>query len=164
MQKLEKNECVFCDFTSGNWKNHRHKFVFEILNETKNTLSFHSIDFPSPKKEHVLIIPKKHYTNLEDCPKRILHELIEHVALISKALRLENDGANILLNDGRSAEQTIMHAHFHVVPRNKGDKIEIELWKRASIGESDFHKINLKIKKMIKIVKKNEKKKIKRKK
>jgi len=163
MQKLKRNECIFCDFVSGKWKKHRNKFVFEILHETKNTLSFHSIDFPSPKKEHVLIIPKKHYKNLEDCPKKTLHELIEHVALISKALRIENDGANILLNDGRSAEQSVMHTHFHIVPRNKGDKIEIELWKRVNITENKFHEMNLRIKKMIQKVEKMEKIKIKKK-
>ncbi len=144
-----KEECIFCDFVSGKWKKHRNKFVFEVLHETKNTISFHSIDFPSPKKEHVLVIPKKHYVNLEDCPKNILHELIDHVALISCALRMENDGANILLNDGRSAEQSVMHTHFHVVPRNKGDKIEIELWKRVEVSGKKFHQINNKIKKLI---------------
>jgi len=159
---MEK-ECIFCDFVSGKWKKHRNKFVFEILHETKNTISFHSIDFPSPKKEHVLIIPKKHYPNLGDCPKKVLHELIDHVSLVSKALRLENDGANVLLNDGRSAEQTVMHTHFHVVPRNKGDKIEIELWKRTNISGANFRKINLKIKKMIQKVEKKERTKIKKK-
>ena len=143
-------ECIFCDFASGKWKKHRNKFVYEILHETKRTVSFHSIDFPSPKKEHVLVIPKKHYANLEDCPKSTLHELIDHVALISKALRLENSGANILLNDGRSAEQTVMHAHFHIVPRNAGDNIEIELWKRVKISEKNYHEINKKIRKLIK--------------
>jgi histidine triad (HIT) family protein len=145
-----EEECIFCDFVSGKWKKHRNKFVFEILHETPRTIAFHSIDFPSPKKEHVLVIPKKHYSNLEDCPKATLHELIDHVALISRALRLENDGANILLNDGRSAEQTVMHAHFHVVPRNKGDDIEIELWKRVNISEKKYREINKKIRKLIK--------------
>ena len=141
-----KNKCIFCDFVSGKWKQHRNKFKFEILNETKHTISFLSIDFPSPKREHILIIPKKHYENLEDCPKTVLHDLIEHISLTSKVLRCENQGCNILLNDGRSAEQTVMHTHFHVVPRNKGDKIEIELWKRTNISGANFRKINLKIK------------------
>ena len=44
-----KEECIFCDFVSGKWKKHRNKFVFEILHQTPRTMSFHSIDFPSPK-------------------------------------------------------------------------------------------------------------------
>ena len=151
MEKQE--ECKFCDFVSGKWKTHRNKFKFEILEEMPNTISFLSIDFPKPKKEHVLVIPKKHYTNLEDCPKKILHELIDHVSLVSKALRIENEGTNILLNDGKSAEQTVMHCHFHVIPRNKGDKIKIELWQRVTLTEKSYHKLNVKVRKLIKKVK-----------
>jgi histidine triad (HIT) family protein len=150
-----QEECIFCDFVSGKWKQHRNKFKFQILNETPKTISFLSIDFPKPAREHVLVIPKKHYTNLEDCPKGTIHELIEHVSLISKAIRLEHEGCNILLNDGRSAEQTVMHAHFHVVPRDKGDKIEIELWKRMNIRAKTYNDLNKKVKKLIKKAKKS---------
>ena len=150
---MEK-ECIFCDFVTGKWKEYRNKFKFEILHETKRTISFLSIDFPSPAEEHILVIPKKHYTNLEDCPKKTLYELIEHVSLVSKAIRLEHQGCNILLNDGRSAEQTIMHAHFHVVPRDKGDDIEIELWERINISKKEYAKLNKRVKGLIKRAKK----------
>ena len=150
MTKKTSPECIFCDFVSGEWKQHRNKFKFQILHETTKTISFLSIDFPKPAKEHVLVIPKKHYTNLEDCPKTTLHELVDHVALISKAIRTEHEGCNILLNDGRSAEQTVMHAHFHVVPRDKGDQIEIELWERTNITAKTYKKLNANLKKLIK--------------
>lgn len=155
LKEISEPDCLFCAFVSGDWKKHRNKYVFEILHETKNTITFHSIDFPSPKKEHLLVIPKKHYVNLEDCPKSVLYELIEVVSIMSKALRLENEGCNILLNDGRSAEQSVMHTHFHLVPRNKGDKIEIELWRRAKVSQKKFKEINKKIKKLISKAKKN---------
>ncbi|MDD4251379.1 MAG: HIT domain-containing protein [Candidatus ainarchaeum sp.] len=155
-QTSKINSCLFCDFVSGKWIKHKPKFTFEKLFETKLTLSFLSIDFPSPKRVHVLIIPKKHYVNLQDCPKKVLHELIEHVVLVSKALRLEHEGSNILLNDGRGAEQTVMHTHFHLVPRNKGDGIEIELWKRVNISQKSYSKLNKEVKKLI--LKANKKK------
>ncbi len=159
---MKKNikSCLFCDFVSGNWKKHKNKFTFEKLFETNLTLSFLSIDFPSPKRIHVLVIPKKHYVNLQNCPKKVLHELIEHVTLISKSLRLENDGTNILLNDGRGAEQTIMHCHFHIVPRNKKDGIEIELWKRVNVSQTHYSKLNKKVKELIKKTNKKTIKKI----
>jgi len=145
-----ESKCIFCDFVSGKWKEHRNKFKFEILNETKHTISFLSIDFPHPKQEHILVIPKKHYLNLEDCPKYVLHELIEHVSIASKVLRLENQGCNILLNDGKSAEQTVMHTHFHLVPRNEKDGIQIELWKRVNISKNKYSELNKKVKKLFK--------------
>ena len=143
-------DCLFCNFVSGKWKMHGNKYKFEILQETPNTISFLSIDFPSPKREHILVIPKKHYTNLEDCPKKVLHELMEHTTLASRALRLENQGCNILLNNGRSAQQSVMHAHFHVVPRNDKDGIEIELWKRVNISTKAYKELNKKVKKLFK--------------
>jgi histidine triad (HIT) family protein len=148
----KKEECLFCDFVSGKWKKHRNKFKFEKIYESPRTLSFLSIDFPSPKRLHVLVIPKKHYVNLEDCPKIVQHELIETVSLMSKALRLENEGCNILLNDGRGAEQTVMHCHFHLIPRNTRDGIEIELWKRVNISEKTYSELNMKVKKLVKKV------------
>lgn len=157
MKKNKKDDCLFCDFVSGKWKRHRNKYLFQVLNETKHTMTFHSIDFPSPKREHLLVIPKKHYVNLEDCPKNVLHDLIEQVALMSRALRIENEGCNILLNDGRSAEQTVMHSHFHLVSRNKRDGIQIELWKRVKVSEKYFNKLNVRVKKMINKVKKEKK-------
>jgi diadenosine tetraphosphate (Ap4A) HIT family hydrolase len=149
----EKN-CLFCDFVKGNWKKHRNKFVFEKLHETKRTLSFLSIDFPSPAEMHILVIPKKHYVNLEDMPKTTMHELIEHVSLASKAIRIENSGCNVLLNDGRDAEQTVMHTHFHIIPRNKNDEIEIELWKRLNITQKRFSKLNKRAKELFRKAKK----------
>ncbi|MFA5763910.1 MAG: HIT domain-containing protein [archaeon] len=150
----KQEDCLFCDFVSGKWKEHKNKFKFEVLEETPNTISFLSIDFPSPKREHILVIPKKHYANLADCPKKVLHELIEHTTLASKALRLENQGCNILLNDGKSAEQSVLHAHFHVVPRNDKDGIEIELWKRVNVSEKTYKELNKKVKKLFKTIKK----------
>jgi histidine triad (HIT) family protein len=152
---LNNNSCIFCDFASGKYKEHRNKYLFEILNETKHTLTFHSIDFPSPKREHLLVIPKKHYVNLSDCPPNVLHDLIDQVSLMSKALRLKNEGCNILLNDGRSAEQTVMHAHFHLVSRNKRDGIKIELWKRVNVSEKKFKELNKNVKKLITKAKKS---------
>jgi len=155
-----EEECIFCDFVSGKWKKHRNKYRFEVLHETDRTISFLSIDFPNPAKEHILIIPKEHCVNLEDCPKKTLHELIEHASLASKAIRLEHEGCNILLNDGRSAEQTIIHTHFHLVPRDNGDNIEIELWDRTNISQKEYTKLNKKVKqsfkKTLRILKKHK--------
>jgi diadenosine tetraphosphate (Ap4A) HIT family hydrolase len=148
--------CIFCDFVNGNWKAHRNKFVFETLYETKKTISFLSIDFPKNTKEHILVIPKKHFVNLSDCDKKTLHELIDHVKLVSQVIRQKHEGCKILLNDGRSAEQSVLHTHFHIVPRNHGDNIEIELWKRTNVTKEEYIKLNKEVKKRFdKILKNN---------
>ena len=119
-------KCLFCDFVSGKRKNHSTGHLFEAINKTKNTMLFMAIDIPATEDGHLLVIPKKHFRYMEDLPKDILHELIDHAILVSKALRKTHQGCNILINDGKSAGQWVMHTHFHIIPRDKGDKIKIE--------------------------------------
>lgn len=142
--------CLFCDFISGKRKNHPSGYPFAAINETQNTVCFMAIDIPATEDGHLLIIPKNHFTYIGDVPKEILHELIDQVSLITRVLRKTHQGCNILLNDGKSAGQHILHAHFHVIPRDKGDKIKIDVWKRKKINKYGFMKLNKKIKSLIK--------------
>lgn len=140
--------CVFCDFVSKK-KTENHGYPVIFLKEAKNTVSFLSIDFPEKEDGHVLVIPKKHFPSLEDIPINIEHELIEHVSAISKVLRKTHKGCNVLLNDGRAAGQRVNHTHFHIIPRDKGDKIKIELWKKKKMSVDQFKKLHAKIRKEI---------------
>jgi len=148
-------DCIFCEFITGKRKiQGKKRFPFMILDKTKNTLSFLSMDFPQKEDGHVLVVPKKHFANLEDIPKNILHELIEHVILIINVLREKHGGCNVLLNDGKTAEQTVPHAHFHIIPRDKGDKIKIEVWKKKYPSIKNFNKLYGSIKEEIMKIKK----------
>ena len=49
--------------------------------------------------------------------------------LIDKAkLALDNEyhpaGYNLGMNDGAAAGQTVLHVHFHLIPRYEGDRID----------------------------------------
>ncbi len=143
--------CVFCDFISGKkTKNHGYPVIF--LKEGKYTVSFLSIDFPEKEDGHVLVIPKNHFPNLEDIPINIDHELIEHVSIISKVLRKTHNGCNVLLNDGKAAGQRVSHTHFHIIPRDRGDRIRIEMWKKKSMSIVKFKNLHRKIKKEIEVI------------
>lgn len=142
--------CLFCDFVSGKKKSHSGGYPFTVINETQNTVSFMAIDIPATEDGHFLVIPKKHFKHFGDLPKNITHELIDHVDIFAKVLRKTHQGSNILLNDGVSSGQKIMHAHFHVIPRDRRDNIKIEVWKRKKITKSEFKKLNKKIKSLIK--------------
>ena len=143
-------DCIFCEFVSGKRKSHYSGYPFIVINETKNTISFMAIDIPATEDGHLLIIPKNHFTYIEDLPKPVLHELIEHVSIVSKALRKIHSGCNILINDGKSAGQKVMHVHIHIIPRDEKDNIKIEIWKHKKIAKSEFIRLNNRIKKLIK--------------
>jgi len=144
--------CIFCDFVSGKRKKQVNGLPFLALHETENTISFLSMNFPEKEDGHVLVIPKKHYKYVEDIPKYIHHELTDHLIKLVKAIRKTHEGCNILLNDGKSAGQTVFHSHYHIVPRDMKDGIEIEVWKNRRVSEKEFRKINKYLIKRIKSV------------
>lgn len=130
--------CIFCDFVEGKSNIHANGMPFLTLNETPNTLSFLSIDFPEKEDGHILVIPKKHFANIEDIPLYIRHELIDHATHAAKVLRNTHEGCNILLNNGTSAGQCVLHTHFHIVPRDSDDGIKIEVWKNKKLDNQEY--------------------------
>jgi ATP adenylyltransferase len=73
---------------------------------------------------HILIIPIRHsedFFSLTTIERRDVEELL----LIMKKRILEGDslitGFNIGANSGKSAGQTVFHAHIHLIPRRDGD-------------------------------------------
>ena len=72
---MRKN-CIFCDLISGKRKEHLNGLPFKVLNETKHTLSFLSVEIPKAEDGHIIVTSKKHFFNLEDVHKFILHDLL----------------------------------------------------------------------------------------
>lgn len=76
---------------------------------------------------HTLVIPKTHYMNIFDVPEK----LASHINVICKRMallcqdKLGAEGVNVLNASGESAQQTVFHLHYHVVPRFKGDKLDL---------------------------------------
>ena len=45
----------------------------------------------------------------------------QRIAAAHRASTIPNRGHNFALNDGKAANQTVPHAHLHVIPRAGGD-------------------------------------------
>jgi len=109
--KDPNNPCIFC-------KIRNEELQFE------NLLAYSSIDSYPVSEFHSLIVPKRHVeTYFELTKDEILacNELI----LKTKEKILKQDssvqGFNIGTNAGKSAGQSIMHCHIHLIPRREGD-------------------------------------------
>lgn len=73
---------------------------------------------------HLMIIPYRHCSSLEDLGAEEKIEIFDYVALSVKFLKesIHPDGFNIGMNLGKAAGAGIEdHLHFHVVPRWNGD-------------------------------------------
>jgi len=95
----------------------REKYLYETDN-------FFIIKDGYPVSEgHLLIVTKelkKDYFTLSDQEKKELPDLIESAKFIIEK-NYKPDGYNIGMNCGRSAGQTVMHFHCHIIPRYNGD-------------------------------------------
>ena len=66
---------------------------------------------------HILIIPKKHFSNLTQVTKQdeaLLSEVMLVAIQLAKQFNIE-DGFRLLTNNGSSAGQTVFHLHFHLI-------------------------------------------------
>lgn len=72
------------------------------------------------------------------------------VKRVTKALLAFSDGVNVLQNNGKSAGQFVMHAHFHIIPRWDGDGIEIEKWDPHDYPPGEMGRMVAKIKTLLK--------------
>jgi len=100
------------------------------------------MDQPAHRHDHVLVIPRMHYPDLESLPDPVRNDLFAHVQKVAAVVRRKHGGCNILINDGKAAGQFVMHAHVHIIPRDKGDGIQIEKWRNVHISNRTFQQVS----------------------
>jgi diadenosine tetraphosphate (Ap4A) HIT family hydrolase len=108
------DECIFCQFASG-------KKAVEIVAHYESCFVIKD-GFPV-SKGHLLIIPYQHITDWFSAPVEVHKEIISIIDEMKVYLdtSYKPDGYNIGANCGKAAGQTVMHLHFHIIPRYAGD-------------------------------------------
>ena len=109
--KNPNNPCLFCNSEESG-------FIFE------NKLSFVSFDTYPVSKYHCLIIPKRHIDNFFLLTKDELLACNDLIKIVKDDI-LNKDpsvkGFNLGTNIGKASGQSILHCHFHLIPRRLGD-------------------------------------------
>lgn len=107
-------DCIFCKIIKGELPSYK-------IYEDDKVYAF--LDIACDVYGHTVVIPKKHCVNVLDCGKEHLDAVIEAVQKIAR--HYVDDcgfsGVNILNASGVSAQQSVFHLHFHVIPRKEGD-------------------------------------------
>ena len=72
---------------------------------------------------HLLAMPFRHVASFFDTTPEERSALMEIIVQAKSFIdeRHHPDGYNIGVNVGKSAGQAVMHVHFHIIPRYKGD-------------------------------------------
>jgi len=102
-------DCLFCKIASG-------QIPSEKVYESENVLAFKDISPVAP--EHILIIPKKHISNIEDITgddSIDVAELFFAAKEISRERTLNEKGYRLIINNGKAAGQEVFHLHIHII-------------------------------------------------
>jgi len=102
--------CIFCKIINQETPSYN-------VYEDKDVIAF--LDIAQVTKGHTLVLPKKHYDTLIDCPDDVVKKMVVVTKTLTKSItdRTGALGFNILNNGYEIAGQSIMHAHFHIIPR-----------------------------------------------
>jgi len=106
--------CIFCKIVDGN-------IAARIISQDDNAMAF--LDAFPLSEGHALIIPKKHYSKIQDMSRghssAIFGLLRTVTAPIEEALGVK--ASTIAIHNGIEAGQEISHVHIHIIPRISGD-------------------------------------------
>lgn len=111
-------ECLFCKIVAG-------EIPSKKIYEDDVVIAF--LDISPDTVGHTLIIPKKHYKDIEDIDSKTLSHIMNVAKDIIKLLKekLNIDGITLVQNNGEIQE--IKHFHLHLKPYyKKGLIMDIE--------------------------------------
>lgn len=114
MNRPPDPSCVFCRIVAGSLPCYK-------IYEDAEVLAF--LDVGPLSSGHSLIVPKAHYARLEDMPPAEVGRCAQVVRQLAPAVLAAAGAAdwNFLQNNGATAQQSVGHVHFHIIPRRAGD-------------------------------------------
>lgn len=102
-------DCLFCRMAAG-------EITPDVVHEDEHCLAFRDIAPQAPT--HVLLIPKKHVTNidaLDEADHALAGHLLLTAAKVARDLGIANDGFRLVTNTNVHGGQTVYHLHFHLL-------------------------------------------------
>lgn len=125
-------DCLFCKIISGEIPSYK-------IYEDDDVYAF--LDIADDVYGHTVVVPKRHCDNMYECGPRTFAKFMAAVKKIADHYIDDCgfDGYNIINNTGFSAEQSVMHLHYHILPRKSGGSFK--LWKPMDKLGSDFEKV-----------------------
>lgn len=102
-------QCVFCRIVRG-------EIPSDKVYEDDRVLAFRDINPQAP--QHVLVIPKRHISSLNEAGQEdaeVLGHLQTVIPEVARRLDIAGSGYRVVVNTGPDALQTVFHIHYHVL-------------------------------------------------
>jgi histidine triad (HIT) family protein len=103
-----QDDCLFCRIVAG-------EIPAEVVAENDAAIAFRDISAQAPT--HVLAIPRVHRPTLAELAETHPDDAIAVLLLARQVAAQERigDGYRLVANNGAAAQQTVFHAHVHVL-------------------------------------------------
>jgi histidine triad (HIT) family protein len=102
-------ECIFCKMASK-------ELSAELVHEDDDVVAFRDINPQAPT--HILVIPKKHITSLNDLGAQddaLMGHLVRTGEELAKKEGHGEKGYRLVFNCGEDAGYSVFHIHLHVL-------------------------------------------------
>ena len=107
MSENVPEDCLFCRIVAGT-------IPADVVAESEDSLAFRDLDPQAPT--HVLVVPRRHVPDLAALATASPGELADAVGLAATVAGQEHlPGYRIVANTGAAAQQSVFHAHLHVL-------------------------------------------------
>lgn len=114
---MSETDCVFCRIITG--QEHSAQVYADEL-----CVAF--MDIYPLGEGHVLLIPRQHVGQLhelDEATRTHMFAVFDRLLAAQRRAGLGLEGTNLLVNDGKAANQHIPHAHMHLIPRRPRDGV-----------------------------------------
>lgn len=101
--------CIFCRIIRGELPNAK-------LYEGDGVIAFRDINPQAPV--HILIIPKEHFTSLNEVPldkMALVQELFAAAKLLAAKENIQERGYRLVMNIRKEGGQSVDHVHLHLL-------------------------------------------------
>lgn len=103
------SECLFCKIARG-------EIPSDIVYQNDEVIAFRDQNPQAPT--HVLVIPRKHISTVNDLTaedKDVVGEMLLAAKAVAAQDGLAEDGYRLIMNCNKGAGQTVFHIHLHVL-------------------------------------------------
>ena len=133
-------DCIFCKIISKD-------VPAKILYEDEYSISF--LDAFPVAKGHTLVVPKKHFAQIQDMSSDINQKLFDTVHKMITKIDSVKGSTLVLIHNGKDSGQEIMHVHVHLIPRgidDSGDNIDSMFKNKIKFSDDELDQLCTKIK------------------
>ncbi len=117
----DTNDCLVCRIV-------RKEEPVRLIYEDADVVVFPMM-FPLTEG-HTMVAPKKHFSDIFEADAQSLAKVMTTAQAVARKMKsaLGVNAVNLINNSGALAGQDVFHFHVHVIPRRRGDRLNLKEW------------------------------------